>query len=214
MRTVRVGFAELGRCPAAVRMADGVIEINADVWDRYDDFEKAFILAHEEGHYRLQTDSETEADAYALHKCYRKTDRSLKRSIETLYKVGIVNEERYNALYTEALKLDWQANGNEKAKKELEKLNITKMNNKMTLSTTPFVHYRRMDGEQEMAEQPAPQAGVCPRPVPHTYGHGSIIRRDSNGLATGIAVMGFYLSWETVAIVVTSAILLCRLKKQ
>lgn len=212
MRTVRVGFAELGLCPAAVRMDDGVIEINGDVWGRYDDFEQRFMLSHEEGHYKLQTDSEIEADAYALHKCYKTSDRSLKRSIETLYKAGIVDTRRYKALYTEALRIDWLENGNTAAKKELEELNITKMNNKMTLSSTPFIKYKRIDGEEgnkqdkqnRLPDKPEAEPHFCPK---HHFLH------CENGIITGIEIKRFYLSWETVAILLTTALLLYKLKK-
>lgn len=210
MKTVRVGFAELGLCPAAVRMNDGVIEVNADVWNRYDQFERAFILAHEEGHYRLQTDSETEADVYALHKCYKMTDKSLKRSIETLYKVGIVNEARYNALYIEALKLDWQTNGNVKAKQELEKLKITKMNNKMTLSSTPFVQYKRMDGNEDQNEV---NDNVVYSKENYSHCHRRQFLHCVNGCITGVEIKRFYFSWETMLLLLLSILFIYQLKR-
>ena len=77
----------MGSCPACVDMETGVISINRDVWDRFDRFEKNFILFHEIGHYDLDTDSEYEADEYALRHVYKSAPRSLKRALQTLYKI-------------------------------------------------------------------------------------------------------------------------------
>jgi hypothetical protein len=127
MRTRRVGRRELQSCPAAADMVDGVIEINADVWGDYDNFQRRFILAHEEGHIVLDTDNEEEADRYAVNKVRGTARKSLKRSLETLYKVGVVNERRYLILYREALRIDWEQYGNGKAKRELESINQNNM---------------------------------------------------------------------------------------
>lgn len=113
-----VDSSVLQDCPAAVDMETGLIDVNKDVWDNFDDFQQKFILAHEEGHFVLDTDYEDEADAYALKKLFKTVPRSLKRSLETLYKVGIMDKERLERLYVECLKLD-AANGNRRAAKIL-----------------------------------------------------------------------------------------------
>jgi len=132
---------ELGDCPASVDMNEGIIEINEDVWDHYDDFQKRFILFHEEAHYVLQTDSEQAADTYALRQVAGKYPRSLARSIETLFKVGICNDERYDNIYREALKLDYKM-GNKNALIELQK--FENMNN-----FSPKNRKNRVDGGVE-----------------------------------------------------------------
>lgn len=109
----------LGLCPASVYMDSGDIEINTSVWHTYTPFQKQFILLHEEGHYRLQTDDETQADRYALHRLYATQPRSLKQSLGTLARLNIP-DSRMEALYRECLLLDAD-DGNPKAFLELTK---------------------------------------------------------------------------------------------
>ena len=116
-----VDSSVLGTCPASVDMRTGVISINKSVWDRYDNFEKAFVIMHEVGHYALDTDSEYEADAYALKHVYRTAPRSLKRSLQTLCKIRVVDPVRLERLYQEALMLD-ASDGNELAAIELQRI--------------------------------------------------------------------------------------------
>lgn len=127
----------LGTCPASIDMTNGVISINTSVWDRYDNFEKAFVIFHELGHYNLDTDSEYEADKYALHHVYKTAPRSLKRSLQTLCKIRVIDATRLDRLYEECLKLD-AADGNQEAYLELIKIsniNNNKITGKMTNKT-------------------------------------------------------------------------------
>ena len=117
-----VDASVLGRCPAAVDMQTGVVSINRSVWDQYDNFEKSFVIMHEIGHYVLDTDSEYEADAYALKHVYRTAPRSLKRSLQTLCKIRVIDPRRLDSLYRVALQLDAE-DGNEIASLELERIN-------------------------------------------------------------------------------------------
>ena len=122
--TVNVRYVDssvLGSCPASVDMRTGVVSINKDVWDRYDQFEQNFVLMHEIGHFVLDTDSEYEADAYALRNVYKTAPRSLKRSLQTLCKIRVVDPTRLNRLYEEALRLD-AADGNYAAAVELREI--------------------------------------------------------------------------------------------
>lgn len=119
--TKYVDASVLGRCPASVDMRTGVISINRSVWGSYDKFEKAFVIMHEIGHYVLDTDSEYEADAYALRHVYKTAPRSLKRSLQTLCKIRVIDPSRLDNLYKEALKLD-AADGNEIAEIELQQI--------------------------------------------------------------------------------------------
>lgn len=117
-----VDSSVLGRCPASVDMSTGVVSINRSVWDRYDYFEKSFVIMHELGHYLLDTDSEYEADEYALRKVYKTAPRSLKRSLQTLCKIRVIDPRRLDNLYKVALDLDAK-DGNDVAAIELERIN-------------------------------------------------------------------------------------------
>lgn len=122
---VQVNYVDssvLGRCPASVDMTTGVVSINRSVWDSYDQFEKNFILFHELGHYLLDTDSEYEADAFALQHVYKTAPRSLKRALQTLCKIRVIDGSRLDHLYKEALQLDAE-DGNTAAAVELEQIN-------------------------------------------------------------------------------------------
>lgn len=137
---------ELGTCPAAVVMDDGTIQVNADVWDRYTPYQQRFILAHEQGHYELQTSSEEQADLYALRHLHGSEPRSLRQSIETLVKMGnAIPTQRVEALYRQALAIDAALNNNNLAKQELKILN-NKNNNNMRPSK--YNLYHRADGGQ------------------------------------------------------------------
>lgn len=116
----------IGSCPCAVNMRNGVVYVNTSVWGRYDNFEQKFLIMHEVGHYVLDTDSEYEADAYALQKVFNTAPRSLRRSLQTLCKIGVIDPNRLNMLYVEALKLD-TSYGNQAAAIELQ--NICNENN-------------------------------------------------------------------------------------
>ena len=141
---------ELGSCPAAVLMDDGTIEVNRDVWNLYTPFEQQFILAHEAGHYLLQTSSEEAADLYALQQMHRTQRRSLKKSIGTLVKMGnTIPASRVEALYREALKMDAQINGNQRAKQELQYLSTK--NNQRNMRQSKYNMYHRADGQSTTA---------------------------------------------------------------
>lgn len=195
VKAIYVDSSVLGTCPASVDMLTGVVSINRDVWNRYDNFEKAFVIMHEVGHYVLDTDSEYEADAYALKHVYRTAPRSLKRSLQTLQKINVVDTGRLNALYQEALKLD-AADGNPIAAIELERISENqyfnlKKSRKMTKnrgqetyfskkSETPKVRVvRRADGGEK-----------C--------GHG----------LNGVHIGGYYLSFTNLLLIAIALILL------
>lgn len=137
---------ELQNCPAAVDMDTGDIYINRDVWDRYTEAEKKFIIQHELGHYLQQTDSEIEADLYALNANFGKVHKSLKSSFTALDKSGVVNENRWNMLYENALTIDAE-HGNTIAQAELEKIqsktnfkNRNKMRKQNKQSQITYIH--------------------------------------------------------------------------
>ena len=157
-----VDSSVLGKCPASIDMETGVICINKSVWDRYDNFEKAFIIFHELGHYNLDTDNEKLADEYALKHVYKTAPRSLKRALGTLCKIRIIDHSRLDNLYRAALELD-AADGNTDAVLELENINYLNKPKKqitMTQNTGNETYFskrnnktlrivRRADGAEE-----------------------------------------------------------------
>lgn len=135
----------LGLCPAAVYMETGDIEVNTSVWHTYTPFQQQFILLHEEGHYVLNTDDETQADRYALRRLYATQPRSLKQSLGTLARLRIP-DSRMEALYRECLLLDAEG-GNAKAFLELTKyLPTRKTQNTMKPSKLREQKFYRADG--------------------------------------------------------------------
>lgn len=147
-----VDASVLGKCPASVDMSTGVISINKSVWDRYDNFEKAFVIYHELGHYILDTDSEYKADAYALKHVYKTAPRSLKRALLTLCKIRIIDYKRLDNLYKEALQLD-ASDGNMDAVLELEQINYfnkPKKSNIMTPNTASETYLSKRNYDKEV----------------------------------------------------------------
>lgn len=113
--------SELQNCPAAVDLDTGILLINRDVWNMYDKLQQKFIIEHEIAHYKNPNFTEIEADRVALHKVAGLTDKSLQKAITTLFKVGVTDDARLEALYIEALKIDAQ-HGNQEAAKELAEI--------------------------------------------------------------------------------------------
>jgi len=106
---------ELQDCPLGcivTRKGEGIIIINPDLFYRYDEFERKWLLLHEEGHIMLDTSDEIEADAYAFDYLVNTEYRSMKRMLELLDKIlSFVNwhpsqEKRKQALYRRALQWD------------------------------------------------------------------------------------------------------------
>lgn len=178
----------IGSCPCAVDMRTGVVYINKSVWGRYDDFEQKFLIMHEVGHYELDTDSEYEADAYALRSVYKTAPRSLRRSLQTLCKIGIIDPSRLTRLYEEALRLD-ASDGNYAAAIELQ--NISSKVNRFSNQ-----NYRKMTknrGQQTYLEKSGSEPDY------------KIIRRAvgnrSHGL-NGIHIGEWYFSFTNILLAV------------
>lgn len=185
---------KLGSCPAEIDMATGVVSINKDVWDEYDDFEQKFIILHELGHYTLQTDSETEADKYALQNCYKTAPQSLKRSLQTLYKVGIIDTARMWQLYINSLYLDSQ-DGNEAATLELFNINnnIQNLENMGQKGKETYIEKgtnrsNRIDGEETIIKNKKD--------------------RQRGHKKNGVAIGGVYFSITNILLVAVSILLI------
>lgn len=116
----------MGVTPARVNRVTGEIFLNARVWNRLPDGFKKFILAHEEGHYFLQTTNEIEADNYAFEKLAGTFENSLKTCVSTLADVLPFTNDSHTLrllnIYRRALK--WQAEkyGDEQTITELKRI--------------------------------------------------------------------------------------------
>lgn len=184
----------MGSCPACVDMETGVISINRDVWGRFDQFEKNFILFHEIGHYDLDTDSEYEADEYALRHVYKSAPRSLKRALQTLYKIRVVDGSRLDHLYRVALTLD-AADGNSAAALELD--NLTN-------------HFNNPKNQRVMTNKTANESYLSTR---KNINRIKVVRRadgdnEKSHAKNGIKVAGMYFSFTNILLLVLIAVVL------
>jgi hypothetical protein len=105
---------ELQDCPAGCIISKAVIVINPDLFYQYDEFQRKFILLHEEGHIALRTGIEVEdeisADAYAFDRLAGTEFKSLKQCLNFL-KILLVpgipsTDSRIAALYDRAVQWD------------------------------------------------------------------------------------------------------------
>jgi len=115
---------DIGSTPAAVDRFAGVLYINPSIFPKLTDFQKKFIIAHEEGHYYLDTSDEFKADEYAFNKLAGTEFQSLKQAVNCLPQVldvkNITLKPRFVALYKLACKWDYIKNNNQKALEQLE----------------------------------------------------------------------------------------------
>ncbi|MDR1172979.1 MAG: DUF3318 domain-containing protein [Bacteroidales bacterium] len=104
--------------PARVYRDLGLIEINLSRWLQLPKPYRDYILAHEEGHWALNTTDEMKADEYAFKKLAGKAPYSLRNSILTLYDVlPFTTPEQHRRLEAAELRaLKYSArNGNKEA---------------------------------------------------------------------------------------------------
>lgn len=198
--------SRLQNCPAEVDMDTGDIYINRDVWDRYTEAEKRFILQHEIGHYRRQTDSETEADLYALNANFGKIDLSLRSSFTAIEKAGVADENRWNTLYLNALRIDAE-HGNEEAAEELKRIQQNQQSKNSDIMTKnyrksqityiqPMVAMNRVNSFDGQDQEP-----VLDNPPVY-------IDREGQGIYVGRN----FFSYETIVLAVIAIILFFKLK--
>ena len=189
----------LGTCPAAIDMQTGVVTVNRSVWDTYNNFERNFVLWHELGHYNLQTDSEYEADAYALRHVYKTAPRSLKRSLQTLLKIRVVDMGRLNALYKVALELDAR-DGNQNAASELERIENENTN---LFTSKKSVIMRKFNGQETYLQNNQQQPDI------------RVIRRadgddNKSHKTNGVKLGNMYFSFTNILLMVLIVVVLTR----
>ncbi len=91
--------------PARVHVPTGKVEINQSVWQFLTPEERAFVLAHEEGHYKLQTFDERQADQYALKQLACKKKNSLWNFITSVRSISKNDPQRVYAAEKSALQV-------------------------------------------------------------------------------------------------------------
>ena len=72
--------ASLRGSPAMVNIETGEIFINKDKWKHLNEYEKAIILLHEQGHYANKTIDEIKADCYAVDRYLSQADTPQRRA--------------------------------------------------------------------------------------------------------------------------------------
>lgn len=109
MKIAAVGPERMGTCPAAVQIeanGDATLVVNSLTFGTSPEWAQRFYVAHELGHWLLDTGSEHLADAFALGLLAGTGRRSLMRSLEALNRLHTIPYSRLEALYTVARQLD------------------------------------------------------------------------------------------------------------
>ena len=105
----------MGGNPATVDITNGIVYINRDVWQKLDDYEKAVILLHEEGHYCNKSVDEIKADAYAIEQYLSESNTPERRKelLQTIFRF-VPDEQRKVEFVRQLLAYDAN-NGNDKS---------------------------------------------------------------------------------------------------
>lgn len=129
----------IGNTPAAVNRLTGVLYLHPVLFRKLSPFHQKFVRLHEEGHYRLNTNSELEADAYAFDRLAGTEFRSLKQCLTAISEVlnpqNPTKRQRYNALLKRALQWDF-AHGNKRAGDALRYFDKGGVTDRFTLINT------------------------------------------------------------------------------
>lgn len=130
-----VSSYDIGDSPARVNRFTGTIYYNAKLFPNYPESLQKIIIGHEEGHYKLDTRSEFEADEYAFQK-YAGTRattgvslRDIEKSISDVLQFDKPqHRERQRQQWIRLLEYDWTHNNNKKAYEALQILKQEDMN--------------------------------------------------------------------------------------
>lgn len=120
-------FKENPSNPARVSLQTGVIEVNEMAFQMLTPEQQDFVIAHELGHYKLQTFDEQKADNYAFEQTALKKPNSLWNGFKTVQLISRSDASRVNAARYRALKIAAD-NGSPDAKKLLKYANATGQN--------------------------------------------------------------------------------------
>lgn len=133
---------DLGITPARVNRETGEILLNRKVWNKLPSGFRSFILAHEEGHYVLQTTDELKADEYAFNKLAGSFKNSLKTCVETLADVLPFTTDEHSLrllqIYLLGLKHDYKKKQSPELKKEIDFIGNMINKSMKTAYTSPY----------------------------------------------------------------------------
>lgn len=110
----------MGNNPASIDISTGVVYLNREMWQQLNDYEKAIILLHEEGHYTGKTLDEVRADIYMIDKYLAGANTPQKRQelIRTIFK--IVPDDRRKIEFVKNLFEYDAAGGNKRSAKMVQ----------------------------------------------------------------------------------------------
>jgi len=177
----------LKNIPAAI--VENKIFINKDIWNRFDEFQKKFIIYHEQAHYILQTDDEILADAWALEKL-KNHKNFIEKTIKALQKIGIKSQDRYKAIY----------NFNNKI---MEKYRIIPGSPFAEPITKPnFVTGDENDNPADVIQDKIDQ-------LEDYFNRNKTY--NSNNDVNGVSIQGYFFSFETIILIIIAIILIKKL---
>lgn len=98
-------FPENPGNPARCEVATGNIEVNQEAFRILPDYQQAFVMEHEKGHYYKQSYDEVTADAYALQQLALKKKNSLWHYVLSVRNVSHGDPRRVRAAEMAALRV-------------------------------------------------------------------------------------------------------------
>ena len=120
--------------PATTDLGTGIIDLHPSFY-KLSTNRKKFVLAHEKGHFNLQTMDELKADNYAIEQVeggHPKDIYDIQNFLtEALPKIGSENVKRRQNIMLKALYYDYIENGNYEAYKKLQQMKKKKVLNKI-----------------------------------------------------------------------------------
>lgn len=200
------GQGELGSCPAAVEIDEAgkpTIIINRDRFGLASDFEQRFYIAHELGHYIMQSGNEEVADAFALGALAGTEKKSLKQSLAALYAMPTIPYERLEAMERRCEQID----RNHKKLTDMAKQNLNKMYNANML---------RADGEMNPTQTTTEAPAVAEQTMADAATAASVIGDiivGNNRRRAGIRVNNVFFSLESIvlsALLIVTIIIACK----
>lgn len=201
------GQGELGACPAAVEVDEAgkpTIIINRDRFGLASDFEQRFYLAHELGHYIMQTGIEEVADAFALGALAGTERKSLKQSLAALYAMPTIPYGRLEAMARRCEQID----RNHKKLTDMAKQNLNKMYNANML---------RADGETNPTQTTTTEAAVVAKQTMADAATAASVIGDilvgNNRRRAGIRINNVFFSLESIilsAILIVAVVIACK----
>lgn len=200
-----VGYDELQLCPAAVEVDENgkaTILVNTITFPPADSFAQKFYLAHELGHYLLNTNQEEIADTFAIGLLAGTEHKSLKKSLDALYRLHTIPYSRLLTLYNTALKIDKQH--------QQQKTTLT-MKKKIWDNPRPSFLINRADGDDAPVDTNANSEAQAALTAANVLGD---IIGGNNRRRAGLRINNVFFSLESIlmAAILVAVVVLCTKK--